>query len=157
MNERTVGWDENAETQESVWALRALRWAAATWRPHLGWSALALCLLLAMLPALLLWENRWLRVPSLIGRLYVAGALAVTLVWLVGSWRTPFSGRRKLLRVAMQSVALISLSIFALSELLAGWLPGRALTDTLCEAVAQFTGPGREQEDDITMFVVERA
>lgn len=40
---------------------------------------------------------------------------------------------------------------------LAAWTPARNLTDTLCEAVTQFTGPGREQEDDITMFVIERA
>ena len=124
MNERTVGWGENAEAQESVWVLRALRWAAAAWRPQLGWLALALCLLLAMLPALLLWENRWLRAPSLIERLYIAGPLAVTLVWLVGGWRAPFSGWRKVIRIAMQSIILTLLSLFALSELLAGWLPG---------------------------------
>jgi serine phosphatase RsbU (regulator of sigma subunit) len=40
---------------------------------------------------------------------------------------------------------------------LAAWQTGCDLTDSLCEAVWQFTGPGREQEDDITMFVVERA
>jgi serine phosphatase RsbU (regulator of sigma subunit) len=39
---------------------------------------------------------------------------------------------------------------------LAAWTPARSLTDTVCEAVSQFTGPGREQEDDITMFVIER-
>lgn len=40
---------------------------------------------------------------------------------------------------------------------LAGWTPDRTLTETLCEAVAEFSGPGREQEDDITMLVIERA
>lgn len=124
MNERTVGWAENAEAQENAWALRALCWAAATWRPYLGWSAFALCLLLAMLPALLLWENRWLRVPSLNGRLYIAGPLAVMLIWLVGGWRAPFSGRRKVVRIAIQSVILTLLNLFALSELLVGWAPG---------------------------------
>ena len=39
---------------------------------------------------------------------------------------------------------------------LGAWTPARGLTDSLCEVVAQFTGPGRDQEDDITMFVVER-
>ena len=39
---------------------------------------------------------------------------------------------------------------------LAAWTPDRDLTDSVCETVSQFTGPGREQEDDITMFVVER-
>jgi serine phosphatase RsbU (regulator of sigma subunit) len=39
---------------------------------------------------------------------------------------------------------------------LAASTPERDLTDTLCEAVSQFTGPGSEQEDDITMFVIER-
>jgi serine phosphatase RsbU (regulator of sigma subunit) len=43
-----------------------------------------------------------------------------------------------------------------LSAHLAAWAPGRELTATLCEAVTQFTGPGREQEDDISMFVIER-
>ncbi|HAJ38076.1 MAG TPA: hypothetical protein DCL15_20585 [Chloroflexi bacterium] len=124
MNERTFGWAEHAESQESMWVLRVLRWVAATWRPYLGWLTLALCLLLTMLPALLLWENRWLRVPSLNGRLYVAGPLAVVLVWLVGGWRAPYSSRRKLFRIAMQGIAIISLSIFVLSELLAGWWPG---------------------------------
>lgn len=124
MNERTFGWGEHTEAQGSRWLLRVLWWAAATWRPYLGWSALALCLLLTLLPALLLWENRWLRVPSLIGRLYVAGPLAVMLIWLVGGWRAPCSGRRKVLRIAMQGAFLILLSLLILSELLAGWLPG---------------------------------
>lgn len=127
MNERMVAWGDSgdsAEAQESVWALRALRWIARTWRPHLGWLALALCLLLTMLPAQLLWENRWLRVPSLIGRLYIAGPLAVTLVWLVSGWRAPFSGGRKLIRIATKSLILMLLSLVVLSELLAGWLPG---------------------------------
>jgi serine phosphatase RsbU (regulator of sigma subunit) len=39
---------------------------------------------------------------------------------------------------------------------LAGWTGESELTETLCEAVSAFTGPGREQEDDITMFVIER-
>lgn len=124
MSERTFGWGENGADQESMWLLRTLRWGAATWRPHLGWLTLTLCLLLTMLPALLLWENRWLRTPSLITRLYVAGPLAVMLVWLVGGWRAPFSGQRWLFRIATQSIALTLFSLLLLSELLVGWLPG---------------------------------
>jgi transglutaminase-like putative cysteine protease len=124
MNAHTFGRGENGEGQEGVWVIRALRWVATRWRPYLGWIVLALCVLLAMLPAMLLWENRWLRVPSLISRLYIAGPLAVTLAWLVGGWRAPFSGERKWIRIAVQSVALTFFSLFILSELLAGWLPG---------------------------------
>jgi serine phosphatase RsbU (regulator of sigma subunit) len=40
---------------------------------------------------------------------------------------------------------------------LAAWTPGSDLTETLCEAVTQFTGPDREQEDDISMFVIARS
>lgn len=40
---------------------------------------------------------------------------------------------------------------------LAAWRSGDDLTGSLCAAVAAFTGSGREQEDDITMFVVERS
>ena len=123
MNERAAGWDASEATEGSARLLRFLREAAATWRPYLGWIVLALCLLLTMLPAMLLWENRWLRVASLNSRLYAAGSLAVLLVWLVGGWRRPFTGQPRFVRVAIQSFALIVGSVLALSQLLAEWLP----------------------------------
>jgi transglutaminase-like putative cysteine protease len=123
VNERTVGWDAGDATEGSAQLLRLLRKAAATWRPYLGWLVLALCLLLTMLPAMLLWENRWLRVASLSSRLYGAGPLAVLLLWLIGGWRRPFAGRPIFVRVAMQGLALMLGSVLALSQLLADWLP----------------------------------
>jgi transglutaminase-like putative cysteine protease len=123
VNERTVEWDAGDATEGSAQLLRLLRKAAATWRPYLGWLVLALCLLLTMLPAMLLWENRWLRVASLSSRLYGAGPLAVLLLWLIGGWRRPFAGRPIFVRVAMQGLALMLGSVLALSQLLADWLP----------------------------------
>jgi serine phosphatase RsbU (regulator of sigma subunit)/anti-sigma regulatory factor (Ser/Thr protein kinase) len=43
-----------------------------------------------------------------------------------------------------------------LKELLAGDERGGALVEMLMQALAAFTGPGYEQEDDITLLVVER-
>jgi serine phosphatase RsbU (regulator of sigma subunit) len=39
---------------------------------------------------------------------------------------------------------------------LTAWTPERDLTAMLCEAVTQFAGSDRAQEDDIAMFVIER-
>ncbi|MFO7631542.1 MAG: hypothetical protein R6W76_03325, partial [Caldilinea sp.] len=124
MNERTFGWGENDAPAESMWLLRVLRWMGRSWRPYLGWTVLVTCLLLAMLPAALLWENRWLRSAPLILRLYLAGPLAIVMVWLVGGWRRPLVGRRKVVRVAIQSVLLVFLSVMAISQLIVGWMPG---------------------------------
>lgn len=127
MNERTFDWGADAASVESHWFVRCLRWAGERWRPHLGWIVLAFCLMLAMLPAALLWENRWLRSGALIGRLHLAGPLAVVIFWLIAGWRRPYIGRRRSLRIVMQGVALLALSALAISQLLAGWLPGPAL------------------------------
>lgn len=124
MTEQTYPqWGENEESAE-MGALRALRWAAATLRPHLGWLVLALCLLLPMLPALLLWENRWLRVAALVSRLYLAGPLAVLLVWLLAGWRRPLTRGRRWIRIATQGALLLVLSVLVSSQLLVMWLPG---------------------------------
>ena len=96
MNERSYGLsDEPAGRDFSRWLLDELRHLAVAWRPHLGWAALLLCMVLAMLPAALVWENGWLRGGPLMMRLYMAGPLAVLCVWIVGGWRRPATwGRR---------------------------------------------------------------
>ncbi|MFN3333889.1 MAG: hypothetical protein ACK47M_15380, partial [Caldilinea sp.] len=127
MNERTFGWGGDEASAESHWFVRSVRWAGERWRPYLGWIVLALCLMLAMLPAALLWENRWLRSGALIGRLYLAGPLAIMIFWLVAGWRRPYIGGRQFLRIVVQGIAFLALSTVTLSQLLAGWLPGPAL------------------------------
>lgn len=127
MNERSFGWGGEESSPAEHWLLRSVRWAGAHWRPHLGWIVLTICLLLVMLPAVLLWENRWLRSGALIGRLYAAGPLAILIFWFVAGWRRPRCGAPRILRIAMQGVTLLLLSILALSQLLATWLPGPTL------------------------------
>lgn len=127
MNERTFGWGGDEASAESHWFVRSVRWAGERWRPYLGWIVLALCLMLAMLPAALLWENRWLRSGALIGRLYLAGPLAIMIFWLVAGWRRPYIGGGQFLRIVIRGIALLALSTVTLSQLLAGWLPGPAL------------------------------
>ena len=83
--------------------------------------------MLAMLPAALLWENRWLRSGELIGRLYMAGPLAILIFWFVAGWRRPRSGGSRVVRIVMRGGALLALSVLFLSQLLAGWLPGPSL------------------------------
>ena len=127
MNERTYGWGIEDSPGVEHWLLRAGRWVSQHWRPHLGWIVLAICLMLAMLPAALLWENRWLRSGELIGRLYMAGPLAILIFWFVAGWRRPRSGGSQVLRIVMQGSALLALSVLFLGQLLAGWLPGPSL------------------------------
>lgn len=125
MNERSFGLsDEPAGRDFSRWLLDGLRHLAVAWRPHLGWAALVLCMMVALLPAALVWENGWLRGGPLMARLYMAGPLAVLGVWIVGGWRRPATWGRRMMRLAVQGGALLLLSAFLLSQLLAEWLPG---------------------------------
>ncbi len=125
MNERSFGWnDEPAQRDLSRWLLDTLRHLAVAWRPYLGWATLTLCMTLALLPALLVWENDWLRSGPLLGRLYLAGPLAVGCVWAVGGWRGPATYGNRIARLVMQGLALLLLSAFFVSQLLAEWLPG---------------------------------
>ena len=124
MNERSFGWDEEPAGRDAGrWLLDGLRYLAVAWRPHLGWATLALCMLLVVLPAAVLAENGWLRGASLVTRLYMAGPLALLCVWLVGGWRSPHAAGRRMLRLALQGAALLLLSAFLVSQLLAEWLP----------------------------------
>src|SRR5690606_19828139 len=119
MNERSYGLsDEPAGRDFSRWLLDSLRHLAVAWRPHLGWAALALCMMVAVLPATLVWENGWLRGGPLMARLYMAGPLAVLSVWVVGGWRRPATWGRRVVRLAVQGGALLLLSAFLLSQLL---------------------------------------
>ena len=125
MNERSFGWtDEPAGRDPSRWMLDTLRHLAVAWRPSLGWATLALCMALALLPAMLVWENDWLRSGPLLMRLYLAGPLAVGCVWAVGGWRRPMAAGNRIARLVGQGLALLLLSAFFVSQLLAEWLPG---------------------------------
>jgi len=124
MNERSFGWgDEPAGRDLSRWLLKTLRHLAVAWRPHLGWSALLLCMALTMLPTALLWENGWLRSGPPGIRLSLAGPLAVLCMWFVGGWRRPAVWGRRALRLAIQGTALLACSALCVSQLLAAWLP----------------------------------
>ncbi|MEJ5249681.1 MAG: transglutaminase-like domain-containing protein [Caldilinea sp.] len=127
MNERAFGWDADAAETGSAWSVRSLRWLIERGRPDLGWTALALCLALSMLPAALLWENRWLRSGPLIARLYLAGPLAILLIWLVLGWRRPWTSAHRRLRILGQGLGLALLSAAATTQLLVGWAPGPGL------------------------------
>jgi transglutaminase-like putative cysteine protease len=127
VNERSFGWGAENTSSIEHWLLRAGRWVADRWRPHLGWAVLAICVMLTMLPAALLWENRWLRSGALIGRLYAAGPLAILVFWVVAGWRRPLVGEHKVLRIAVQGVGLLLLTLLIGSQLLASWLPGPML------------------------------
>jgi transglutaminase-like putative cysteine protease len=59
-----------------------------------------------------------------VSRLYLAGSLAVLLVWLMAGWRQPFAGGRRFIRIAAQSLLLFTLSALIISQLLVMWLPG---------------------------------
>lgn len=127
MNERDIGVGAPDAGMDTMWLVRAVRWVATRWRPHLGWLVLALCLLLVMLPALLVWENRWLRAPELIARLYLAGPLAIVLLWLTLGWRRPYQGGPTIFRVVIQSLLLVAGTGLLTSQLLVGWWPGWAM------------------------------
>lgn len=127
MNERSFGWNVEGASSVEHWLLRALRWVSAQWRPYPGWTVLAICLILTLLPAALLWENRWLQSGALIGRLYGAGPMAVLIFWFVAGWRQPAIGARRFLCAVMRGGALLLLSILAVSQFLAGWLPAPML------------------------------
>lgn len=123
MNERTFGWDVEAEATGSTWTVRGLRWLSEQGRPHLGWTVLLLCLALSMLPAALLWENRWLRSGPLSARLYLAGPLAVLVAWLVLGWRRPWVSGHRRLHILIQSLGWVLLSAVTTTQLLVGWVP----------------------------------
>lgn len=125
MNERSFGWTEEPASRDfSRWLLDRLRHVAVAWRPHLGWAALTLGMALAMLPAMLVWENEWLRGGPLLARLNTAGPLAVFCVWVVGGWRRPAAFGARFARMFLQGLALFVLSMLVVSQLLAEWLPG---------------------------------
>jgi hypothetical protein len=106
MNARTVGRGENTEGQEGVWVLRALRWAAATVAPAIWAGACwrSVCCWRCC-PRMLLWENRWLRVPSLIERTLHRRAAGGDAGLAGGRLaRAFFRLARKWIRIAVQGV-----------------------------------------------------
>lgn len=131
MNERMAGDDAPIEEEGREWIVRAALWVLANWRPYLGWLALGLCMALAMLPALLVAENGWLRSAALSARLEVLGPLAVAVGWLVSGWRRPLIAQpawlpASLLRLG-QGLLFVLVGLAVLSQMLGEWLPTPAL------------------------------
>jgi hypothetical protein len=124
MNERDFGLDRSPDTSlAEMWLVRSGRWFVEHARPDLGWLVLGCCIALALLPALLLAENRWLLTSVLQGRLFFVGPLAVAGAWLLLGWRGPCLARPAWLRRLLQLVVYLVLGLLLIGELLAGWLP----------------------------------
>ncbi len=130
MSERLEAGAAAADSElRSEWIVRAALWLVSAWRPHLGWLALALCMALSMLPALLLQENGWLRAPVIELRLVGLGPLAVATAWLLASWRRPWPAGRRAARLVwlgrvLRLLLFLLLGAAVLLQLLGDWLPG---------------------------------
>jgi hypothetical protein len=107
----------------SEWIVRFGLWLASAWRPYLGWLALALCVALSMLPALLLQENGWLS-PVLGGRLLWVGPVAIVTAWFLAGWGQPLAVRPVWLWRALQVLLYLLIGVAVLMQILGEWLPG---------------------------------
>lgn len=110
------------------WIVRVALWLVRAWRPYLGWLVAAVCMMLAVLPALLVAENGWLRGSAAQARLLALGPLAVAAAWLVGGWRQPWQWRtafrrRVFWRRVLQVGAFLVLGLVAVSQAFGEWLP----------------------------------
>ncbi len=127
MNERGDAGAIPAEPEaRTEWVVRLALWLYRTWRPHLGWLALLFCMALAVLPALLMAENNWLRGAALQARLASLGPLAVAAAWLIGGWRQPVQARPALLRRGVQLLVFLVLGLAVVGQVLGEWLPSPA-------------------------------
>ncbi len=123
MNERDFGAGYEGQGFRSEWIVRAVGWVLVHWRPHLGWTAMLLCILLSVLPAILLEENRWLRSSSFQVRLNLLGPIAVVCTWAALGWRAPAEFRPGWLRRSIQLSVLIVAGALVITQLLGNWLP----------------------------------
>jgi len=109
------------------WIVRLALWVAKTGRPYLGWLALCLCMGLALLPALLVTENGWLRGQALQTRLGVLGPLAVVVGWLVAGWGRPWQAGPVFLRRTCQLILFLLLGLASAGQALGEWLPSTGM------------------------------
>lgn len=123
MNEHIADAALIEEDAQREWIVRLALWMAKAWRPYLGWLTLCLCMCLAIVPALLVAENDWLRSSALRARLDVLGPLAVMTGWLVAGWRRPRQGGPAPLRFVAQLFVFILLGLASIGQALGEWLP----------------------------------
>ncbi len=107
------------------WATRTGLWAIEYFRPHLGWTVLAICILLALLPTWALGENRLDALRRVQAGVDSVGPLAVLTTWLLLGWRQPRHARGLSgIRIAVSVFVLIAVGFGLLTQILTGWLPG---------------------------------
>lgn len=125
-------WDDEERRETTIipveqphWTLRAIFWFLATFRPHLGWLALLVAMLLAWLPALALGDNRVIEMRRIQATLDLVGPVAVVVTWLLLGWRAP---RRKSrwgkLTPLLTFLLFLLIGLLVLSQSMIGWLPG---------------------------------
>ncbi len=107
--------------------LRVTYWLLANGRPHLGWLVLALCMLLASLPALALGENRVAELRRIQAAIDLVGPSAVLATWLILGWRKPrLFTQWRVLQLCLVGLLLLLTGLVILSQALIRWLPGPA-------------------------------
>lgn len=121
MIDREVG--EEAGWGPDLWFWRWVRWLRTSARPYLGWPVLLVCVGLAVLPVLLLYENGWVRGAGLQARLVAVAAVSVVVPWSLLGWRGPVIWRPRLFRIAITSTSILLLNLILTSQLLLNWLP----------------------------------
>ncbi|CAN5723839.1 hypothetical protein BH10CHL1_BH10CHL1_44540 [soil metagenome] len=120
-------WESHlAQEPESPghWFTRTSLWSIEHFRPDLGWTVLATCLLLALLPTWALGENRLDELRRIQAGVDSVGPLAVLTTWLLLGWRHPrrFARARKI-RSALNVFVLLLIGFILITQILTGWLP----------------------------------
>lgn len=106
------------------WVWRLTEWVVATWRPYLGWPVFLVSLVLLLLPALGLGENRVAELRRIQAGVDLAGPLAVLTTWLWLGWRQPFNLREgQWWRVLGVGSGMAITAVLVLAQILVGWLP----------------------------------
>ncbi|MCL4859828.1 MAG: transglutaminase-like domain-containing protein [Caldilineaceae bacterium] len=109
---------------QSHWAMRALRWLGATFRPDGGWLVLLACVVLAALPAMALGENRLAELRRIQVGLDLVGPLAVLTVWAWLGWRRSRpAAQRRWWKGVLTLLAVMATGVLILTQTLVAWLP----------------------------------
>ncbi len=104
---------------------RLVRLLTVHWRPYLGWSVLIGCAFLAMLPAWAVRVNHWVDLGRYQTAIEAVGALGVLFTWWLMGWGHPrHSVRYRAWRALAGTLLAAFAGLFALSQLLLGWIPG---------------------------------